>query len=134
MGMTGRGIYAEPQKPTYGAPPKCEAERKNVVEIMQGDAYPLSILLYDRERQQEITPEIAEDVEITIGGITKSYADENVLYNEEHWIYPLTQSETFLWRTGEQLIQGRVKFIGGEVKGLDIGTIMVKESESKEVL
>ena len=134
MGMTGRGIYAEQQKPNCDAPLKREPERKSVVEVMQGDAYPLPISLYDRERQTEITPEIAEDVEITIGGITKSVADGKVFYNEERWIYPLTQDDTFSWRIGEQPIQGRVKFIGGEVKGVDIGVIVVKKSESREVL
>ena len=127
-----RGIFTEPPEPRC-TPLPCKEQRKKI-EIMQGDAYPLSILLYDQERQAEITPDITEDVEFSVGGIIKSVASGQVYYNENRWIFPLTQSDTFSWRVGSQQIKGRIKFLDGEVKGVDIGEIIVTKSESKKVL
>ena len=100
--------------------------------IMQGDAYPIRILLKTKEGVT-VTPSDVSDVEITIGGIRKSYADGDVTFDDGAWIYPLTQDVSFRF-VNRVRCQARVKFVGSDVIGRFIDNISVVNSDSKEVL
>lgn len=103
--------------------------------MMQGDAYSLEIEILNGE-QDAVTPEDVVDVEITIGSLSKTYASDEVSYDEERekWLFPLTQEETFKFYPARVKAQARVVWKNGDVEGASLGTINVLESISKEVL
>ena len=103
--------------------------------MMQGDAYNLKIEILN-EDQDVVTPEAVSDVEITIGSLRKTYASEEVTYDEglERWLFPLTQEETFRFTPARVKAQVRVVWNNGNVEGVSLGTVNVLESISKEVL
>lgn len=100
--------------------------------IMQGDKYGIQIFL-ERPDGTPVTESDVEDVEIVIGNVRKTYADNQVTYDGEAWVYPLEQSESFLFR-GAVRCQVRVKFSGGDVVGRFLGNVKVATSDSRTVL
>ena len=100
--------------------------------IMQGDAYSIRIGLSTKEGT-EITPSIVSDVEITLGGRRKTYADNQVTWDGTKWLYPMTQEESFAFRNRVRC-QARAKFNNTDVVGVFITTIEIMPSDSKVVL
>jgi len=100
--------------------------------IMQGDQYGIPFNITDGE-DIAITPETASDIEIAIGQIVKRYSTGEIEFNNDYWIFPLTQSETFMLQYPQD-VQVRVKFLNGEIIGERFGKIDITESKSKEVL
>lgn len=100
--------------------------------IMQGDEYGIQIFL-EREDGTEITPADVEDVEITIGNHRKTYANEEVSYDGEAWVFPLTQAMSFAFRSKVRC-QVRVKFSGGDVIGRFLQNVDVETSDSRVTL
>ncbi len=98
--------------------------------IMQGDAYCVPFRI--RSGGTEITPELVDTVEITIGELTKTYPGE-VDY-DMGWIVPLSQQDTFRLGPSLQPVQVRIKFITGDVVGASCGCVCVGDSLSKAVL
>lgn len=100
--------------------------------IMQGDAYSIDIGLVDDEGNA-LTPEMVDEVEVSLGTLKKSYPD-TVVYDEGEYLFPLTQTETLAMPIGLKTFQVRVKFNGGDVVGCNLPNVMVMMAKSKEVL
>ena len=104
--------------------------------IMQGDSYKLSIQLCKADKSN-LTPTDVNYVEISIGRLTKNSKNGAVTYDSENglWLFPLTQEEAFNMYPGTPVkAQARVKWLSGDVEGIDLGMVSVYESISKEVL
>lgn len=110
------------------------------VRMMQGDSYPVFVALKMTQTGDPITPAMVGDVEIYVGdSLRKTYAAGEVLYDErqlEWWFLP-TQEETFALEPDSYDVQTRVKFPNGQystVKGIKVGTILILDASSKEVI
>ena len=103
--------------------------------MMQGDSYNLKVEILNKDKTPVI-PDDVSDVEITVGSLRKTYANNEVTYNEGlgKWLFPLTQEETFNFTPARVKAQVRVVMKSGIVEGVPLGTINVLESISKEVL
>lgn len=101
--------------------------------MIQGDAYSIRFKIQD-STGQVITDSMVDDVEIALGEKIKSYANGELTYSDNHWLYPISQQESFSIDFGLVHVQVRVKFTSGEVIGKDVGLISVKNSISKEIL
>lgn len=103
--------------------------------MMQGDSYSLKVNILKKDKTL-VLPADVSDVEITVGSLRKTYAKNEVIYNEglERWLFPLTQEETFKFTPARVKAQVRVVLKDGTVEGIPLGTINVLESISKEVL
>ena len=103
--------------------------------MMQGDSYslPIEILKVDGTL---VTDADVSNVEITIGHLRKTYADGAVKYDSTAgaWKFPLSQEETFQYLPASVRGQVRLVWKNGEVEGIPLDGVRVKESISKEVL
>ena len=104
------------------------------MKIMQGDEYDVNIALTDSDGEP-ITDTGVTDVEVGLGGITKTYADGDVTFDSEtnQWVFHLSQAETSGFK-GILSFQVRVKFGGGDVVGAKLPPVGVSPSASVEVL
>lgn len=75
------------------------------------------------------------DVEVHIGHVRKTLYGGDITFDTENgtFLVPLTQEETFSLR-GKQKINVRCKFPGGDVIGVDAGSIIFEPTLSKEVI
>lgn len=101
--------------------------------MMQGDSYRLAIEILS-EKGVPVTSDDVSDVEITIGSLRKTYAEEEISYKDGKWLFPLTQEETFKLPASRVKAQVRVVWTTGDIEGASLGEIRVQESISKEVL
>lgn len=101
--------------------------------MMQGDSYGIPIEI-TKEDGTVVTSSDVSDVEITIGSIKKSMKKGSVSFSDGMFVFPITQSETFSLIPSAVKAQVRVVWANGDVEGVDLGEIRVKESMSKEVL
>lgn len=101
--------------------------------MMQGDSYSLDIEILTADGTA-VTDEDVSNVEITIGHLRKTYADGDVRYADGAWKFPMTQEETFQYLPSRVRGQVRVVWKNGEVEGITLDGIRVKESISREVL
>lgn len=101
--------------------------------MMQGDSYGLEIEILNDDGVT-VTEEDVSDLEITIGHLTKTYRDEEVTFDGENWIFPLSQEETFDFPPSAVKAQLRIVWSNGQVEGVPLGKLRVDESMSKEVL
>ena len=101
--------------------------------MMQGDSYNLGIEIQD-DTGAVVLPEAVADIEIAIGHIKKTYADGEVKYGENVWLFPLTQEESFSLPAGKLYGQVRIKWASGEVDGCKLEIPKLAESRSREVL
>ena len=101
--------------------------------MMQGDSYSLDIEILSADGSV-VTDADVSNVEITIGHLRKTYADGVVRYVDGVWKFPMTQEETFKYMPS--LVRGQVRVVwkNGEVEGITLDGIRVKESISREVL
>ena len=101
--------------------------------MMQGDSYSLDIEILSAD-DSVVTDADVSNVEITIGHLRKTYADGVVRYEDGVWKFPMTQEETFKYLPS--LVRGQVRVVwkNGEVEGITLDGIRVKESISREVL
>lgn len=104
--------------------------------MMQGDSYGLPITILKKKDNVAVTPDDVSDVEIVIGPLTKTYANNEVTFdsNTGKWVFHLTQDETFKFPATRVKAQVRVAWKNGCVNGYPLGYINVLESISKEVL
>lgn len=100
--------------------------------MLQGDSYkiPFNITFSDTA----ITPTDISDVEIAIGRYIKTYANNEVTYEDSVWYFPVSQEETFAFSGQKQSVQVRVLFPSGDVYGISLGTLKVDRSISREIL
>lgn len=102
--------------------------------MMQGDSYSIPFeIKVDGIMASEST---FADVEISIGNITKTMSSGDITFDAEQnaFMFPITQQETFALRNTPQKVQIRVKYASGDVYGVDIDKIDVAGSISKAVL
>lgn len=105
------------------------------MKIKQGDAYSLPVRV--ELNGAAIAAEDAAEIEFYIGGYRKIYPGEVTYSAEDGFFYiPLTQSETFAWAANSAVqLDARVKFSGGDVRGLEKMTnIGVVDAISEEEL
>ena len=95
--------------------------------MMQGDAYGVSIEIR-KEDGTVVAESDVSDVEITIGNMTKTKSGGAVRFEDNVWVFPVTQAETF------KLPAARVVWQNGDVEGVVLDDILVRESLSREVL
>ena len=100
--------------------------------MMQGDAFVQKIKILNNG--QIVTPEDVLDVEVTFGRLSKTLLEEDLLYRDGLWEFPLSQAETFRLRDTYQSVQVRVCWPNGDVEGADLGDVFVTESLSRREL
>lgn len=105
-----------------------------MLTIMQGDKYGIAVVLMTNDGQP-IKPSEVDDVEISVGSISKTLLDGEISFSEvnNEWIFPIEQRETFAIIPGVYVCQARIK-TDDNVEGIDLGKIRVIESKSKEEL
>lgn len=101
--------------------------------MMQGDSYHLGFTVKNNAGSI-VTPEDVLDVEITVGHLIKTYRKGQIVYGEERWYFPLSQTETFGYWPKAVKAQIRVRWKNGIVEGKTIHGLRIHESISKEVL
>lgn len=101
--------------------------------MMQGDSYQLGVKILNNAgsivRQEDVI-----DVEITIGRVSKTLSKGQLRFENNSWVYPVTQSESMKILPGVVPAQVRVVWKNGAVEGKKIEGIRMHESLSKEVL
>jgi hypothetical protein len=98
----------------------------------QGNTYNLPIRL--KFKGTTLSSDNVKKVEFAFGKITKTYPKE-VTFEEDAFIIPFTQEETFSFNKKEDLkYQARVMFLDNSVKSTPLYPISINESISKEVL
>ena len=101
--------------------------------MMQGDAYGVSIEIM-KEDGTVVAESDVSDVEITIGNMTKTKSGRAVRFEDNVWVFPVTQAETFKLPAARTKVQVRVVWQNGDVEGVVLDDILVRESLSREVL
>ena len=102
--------------------------------IMQGDAYPLTFNLVDRDFVPVDVSEI-ESLELVIGSIQATYPGGGISYNEmiEKWVLTLTQEQTLHAASGWFPIQYRIKnddaYVQGELADSIVEIIKAQRAE-----
>ena len=103
--------------------------------IMQGDQY--AIAFRGTQDGEALDLSRIELIEFVVGPLRKTYPGEVTADDDGLFLFPLSQEETFAFKTSMLSGQVRVKFTGGAkpvVIGLPTGFIRVTASSSKEVL
>ena len=100
---------------------------------MQGDQY--AIVFTGTQDGAPLDLSKIEMIEFIVGKLRKIYPGE-VTANDGKFYFPLTQEETFQFKSASQAVQIRVKFTGSApvVIGTSIEGIRVSDSISKVVL
>ena len=101
--------------------------------MMQGDSYNLGIRILNNAGNP-VTPEDIKDVEITIGHLSKTYLNAQVIFHNGLWLFPLSQRESFGYWPASVKAQVRVVWANGVVEGKPMYGVRIDESMSKEVL
>lgn len=104
------------------------------LKIMQGDQY--AIVFTGTQDGAPLDLSKIEMIEFIVGKLRKIYPGEVTTDTDRNFLFPLTQEETFLFKSASQAVQIRVKFSGVEpvVIGTSIEGIRVSDSISKVVL
>lgn len=101
--------------------------------MMQGDSCNLAIRILNNAGNP-VTPNDVNNVEITIGKLSKTYLNQEIIYMDGLWLFPLEQYETFGLRPSAVKAQVRVVWRNGITEGKPLYGIRIEESISKEVL
>ncbi len=104
------------------------------LKIMQGDQY--AIVFTGTQDGAPLDLSKIEMIEFIVGKLRKIYPGEVTTDEDGNFLFPLTQEETFQFKSASQAVQIRVKFTGAEpvVIGTSIESIRVSDSISKVVL
>ena len=102
------------------------------MNLYQGNTYNLKIRVLSHDKKPLNINEI-EKVEFTFGSLVKKYPNDGIIFNEDFFIIPLSQEETFSLE-GVVKYQVRVKFIDGTVTNTKPTNARISDSLSKEVL
>lgn len=103
------------------------------MKIMQGDSYPIPVDIM--QDGVVVTPEMVEDVEITVGkAIRKVYSAGDITFENNTWYFLLKQQETFSM-SGSNDVVCRLKYpVTGYTHGVRVGYLSVTEIDQKVVL
>ena len=105
-----------------------------MVEIMQGDAYPLDMALYRKDGQLSTADDV-EEVVVNIAHITKLFTNGDILSSEDGvWKIPLSSEETMSLVPGVIVPQVQVTWVGNVREGADLDKILIKEWRNKKAL
>ena len=108
------------------------------VRMMQGDSYALLINL--TQMGTVLTPDLVADIEVSIGDTirkTKSAGEVEFDTTEQQWYIRLTQAETLALEPGGYEAIARIKYSDtddADVKGINIGRVIITDSLSTEVI
>lgn len=104
------------------------------MKIMQGDQY--AIVFTGAKDGSPLDLSQIELIEFMVGKLRKVYPDEVTTDEDGNFLFPLTQEETFQFKSAQQAVQIRVKFSGAEpvVIGTSVEGVRVSDSISKVVL
>nr|DAM92045.1 MAG TPA: hypothetical protein [Caudoviricetes sp.] len=104
------------------------------LKIMQGDQY--AIVFTGTQDGAPLDLSKIEMIEFIVGKLRKIYPGEVATDTDGNFLFPLTQEETFQFKSASQAVQIRVKFTGSApvVIGTSIEGIRVSDSISKVVL
>ena len=106
--------------------------------MKQGDSY--FVFVEMKINDDPITPDIIEDMEVSVGErLRYTYANQEVAYdtNRREWCFRPTQEDTFSLEPDNYPVIVRVKFRSEpkrDIKGINVGRIIVTDSYSEEVL
>lgn len=106
--------------------------------MMQGDSYPVFIDL--KQYGVTLTPDMIQDQEICVGeNLRKTYSGGEVGFDTETsmWYIRPTQQETLDLPEDAYSVIVRVKYKNqpsADVKGIQVGRIVIRSTFSKEVL
>lgn len=106
----------------------------NVIELTQGDSYPVPLAL--TQDGQPLTPDMIADLEITVDWvIRRRMSDGGVYYNAEEKLYYFipSENETLIMMPGEYKVGVRVKYLNKWIKVTDVGMIRITKGQFKEV-
>ena len=103
------------------------------MKIIQGDSYPIPITI--TQDGIVVTPEIVEDVEITVGsGIRKLHSAGEIRFEDDTWYLLMTQQETFSLNGANEVVC-RLKYpVSGYTHGVRVGNLDVIEISQKRVM
>ena len=101
--------------------------------MMQGDCCYLGIRILNNAGSPVTEAEV-EDVEITLGPLSKPLTGGQLRCVDTLWLFPLHQWETFEILPAALKAQVRVKWKNGVVEGVPLYGVRLEESISKEVL
>lgn len=110
------------------------------VKMMQGDSFAVFFAIRLQDTGDLITPYMVSEVEVSIGdSIRKTYTSGEVSYDatQLQWYFVPTQEETFSLDPDSYEVQARVKFRNEQyssVRGTNIGSIMILDAQSEEVI
>lgn len=109
------------------------------ITMMQGDSYPVPILL--QNDGVPVTPDMVSDIEVCVGEeLRKLYSEGTVRFdaNTQQWYIKPTQAETLALAEDETYdVVARIKFGDGPeetVFGLIVGQITIRNSISEKVI
>lgn len=100
-----------------------------IFTIIQGEQYAVEIIIKNNET--EITPENCDDVKIKIGNITKKYSKNEINYENERWLFPLTQEESLMLKKGRVNIQAQY-MVAENVYSTDLYKVQVDLTTIRE--
>jgi len=83
-----------------------------ITNIIQGEQYAIEITL--QADGVPVTPENADDVKIKIGTVEKTYSKGEITYENEHWLFPITQEDSLSFKSSTVKAQAQYK-IGSNV-------------------
>lgn len=111
---------------------ECNCYVEPNINMMAGDSWPLRFGIM--VNGEPIDVQDVELIEFSVDELRKTYPSEVIYYaDEKAFLFPLAQSET-QGLSGEIKAQGRIKFISGEVIGVDFGRIKITRALSKAVI
>ncbi len=102
-----------------------------MMQMMRGDAYYIRITLLKEDDEPILDTDVAK-VNITCGGLVKSYPNGDVGFDDGEWLYPVTQLESLSVFPSISNLSVRVKFNSGDVEGARIGNVYIIPSQDKE--
>lgn len=105
------------------------------MKIMQGDQY--AIVFTGTQDGAPLDLSTIELIEFVVGKLCKRYPGEVTTDEDGNFLFPLTQEETFAFKSAAQPVQIRVKFYGvaePEIIGVHVGSVNISDSISKVVL
>ena len=87
--------------------------------FMQGDAYYIPFYFF-ADDETPVTDDMVNDVDIIFGGVRKTYAAGQIVYNDGAFLFPLTATESSAM-SGTVRVKAQVTFNTGDVIGSSMG-------------
>ena len=69
---------------------------KVIATIQQGDQYYLPFII--ENDSSSISPEDIDDIRIKVGNVIKKFSSNELLYENDTWLFPITQKNSLNWK------------------------------------